>query len=100
MIRFFLTVISITLCLHLNVIAQDSLFHYEVEAQTTATSNGVVPFWMRSNQFDSIPNSGASGSFLGRVYKAYDTTTSDNWYGKEKLIDWGAGFEGRTNLGK
>lgn len=100
MTRLILTVFSISLCLHLNVSAQDSLFHYEVEAQATATSNGHVPFWMRSNQYGSIPNSGASGSFLARASKTYDTTRSDNWYGKEKLIDWGAGFEGRTNVGK
>ncbi|HUH18892.1 capsule assembly Wzi family protein [Albibacterium sp.] len=100
MIRSLFTVLVITLCFHLHTFAQDSLFHYEVEAQTSATSNGVVPFWMRSNQFGSIPTAGVSGSLLARASKTYDTTRSDNWYGKEKLIDWGAGFEGRTNLGK
>ncbi|WP_132220749.1 capsule assembly Wzi family protein [Albibacterium bauzanense] len=100
MTRPLFTILSIIFCLQLNVFAQDSLFHYEVEAQTTATSNGVVPFWMRSNQYGSIPNAGVSGSFLGRASKAYDTTRSNTWYGKKKLIDWGAGFEGRTNLGK
>lgn len=100
MTRFLFTILSIIFCLQSNVFAQDSLFHYEVEAQTTATSNDVVPFWMRSNQFGSVPSAGISGSLLARAYKAYDTARRDNWYGKEKLIDWGAGFEGRTNLGK
>lgn len=100
MIRFLFAALSLIFCLHLNVLGQDSLFHYEVEAQTIGTSNGVVPFWMRSNQYGSIPLSGASASFIGRAYKAYDSTKADNWYGKTKLIDWGAGFEGRTNLGK
>lgn len=100
MIRFLFLALSINLCLVYNTFAQDSLFQYEVEAQTIATSNGVVPFWMRSNHFGSIPTAGVSGSLIARAHKTYDTTRSDNWYGKEKLIDWGAGLEGRTNLGK
>jgi len=100
MIRSLFIVLSTFICSYLNASAQDSLFHYEAEVQATGTSNGVVPFWMRSNQYGSVPNAGISTSFLGRAYKSYDTAKSDNWYGKEKLIDWGVGFEGRANLGK
>ncbi|WP_245925397.1 capsule assembly Wzi family protein [Arcticibacter pallidicorallinus] len=58
--------------------------------QGNGTTNGTVPFWMRSNQFGSIPLSGASTSFIAKAYKGYDST---------KTIDWGFGTEARANLG-
>lgn len=57
------------------------------------TSGGTVPFWLRSNQFGSVPLDGASLSVIGFARKDYDT-------GLGKLFDWGASFEGRANLGQ
>lgn len=74
-------------------LSQNSTITYGIEAQATGTTNGVVPFWMRSNQFGSIPSNGVSGSFIGKVHKDYSI-------GSTSLFDWGAGFEGRTNVGK
>lgn len=71
-------------------------FKAEVEIQAIGTTNKVVPFWMRSNQYGSVPLSGASGSLLGRISKDYDSNDKDN----RKLVDWGFGFEGRANGGK
>jgi len=86
--------VSLTLCiLCLVTKAQDSLFKYQVEAQGIYNSNGQVPFWFRSNQFGSVPLSGASTSFIARAVKDF---ASD----KSKFFDWAAGFEGRANLGK
>jgi hypothetical protein len=70
-------------------------FKAEVEIQATGTTNKVVPFWMRSNQYGSVPLNGGSGSVLGRFSKDYDNNNQN-----EKLIDWGFGFEGRANGGK
>ncbi len=72
---------------------QSSLVKYEIEAQAIGTTNNVVPFWMRSNQYGSVPSDGISGSFIGRAHKGYDST-------KTGLFDWGAGLEGRVNAGK
>jgi hypothetical protein len=63
----------------------------ELELQMGALTNSEVPFWMRSNQYGSVPTSGLSASILGRVYKPYKA--------KSKLLDWGFGFEGRLNTG-
>jgi len=71
-------------------------FKAEVEIQATGTTNKVVPFWMRSNQYGSVPLNGVSGSLLGRFNKDYDSKDQDN----KRLIDWGFGFEGRANGGK
>lgn len=72
--------------------AQEKQLRLEIEGQAIGTTNDVVPFWMRSNQFGSVPVEGASASFIGRAYKEYEKGTS-------QTFDWGAGFEGRVNAG-
>jgi hypothetical protein len=73
--------------------AQKLGIKYELEAQAIGTTNDVVPFWIRSNQFGSIPLSGASAGFIGKAYKEYKNSDIEK-------IDWGFGFEGRANAGK
>ena len=70
---------------------------YEVGVSASATSNGVVPFWMRSNQYGSIPLTGASSSFHGKIIKEYNPHRDSS--GKHRLWDWGLGVEGRMNIG-
>ncbi|WP_034256812.1 capsule assembly Wzi family protein [Adhaeribacter aquaticus] len=67
--------------------------HYGLEGQGIVTTSGQVPFWLRSNQFGSVPLSGPSVSFISRLRKDYDSTQT-------KLFDWGVGYEGRVNVGK
>lgn len=66
---------------------------FELQSFTGYTSNGTVPFWLRSNHFGSVPLDGASLSLIGFARKDFGS-------GKEKLFDWGASFEGRANLGQ
>lgn len=70
--------------------AQYQNVHISLEAQGIATTNNVVPFWLRANQFGSVPLSGGSGSLIGKIRKDYDTT---------KTYGWAASFEGRGNAG-
>jgi hypothetical protein len=72
------------------LIAQEKDVHISLEAQGITTTNDAVPFWLRSNQFGSIPLKGSSGSIIGSIRKDYDST---------KTYGWGASFEGRANLG-
>lgn len=72
--------------------AQVSDVHASLEVQGVETTNGTVPFWLRANQYGSVPLSGTSGSFIGRLRKDYDTT--------RRVFDWAASFEGRVNLGR
>ncbi|MBB6500867.1 capsule assembly Wzi family protein [Pedobacter cryoconitis] len=91
----FLSILSF-LILSANANAQTSPVNYEIETQAIGTSNDVVPFWMRSNQFGSVPLAGASASFIGRAYKDYRDLNSS----EQPLTDWGFGFEGRANAGR
>jgi hypothetical protein len=80
------------LLIALAVSGQDRNYNFTVQTLGGYTTPGVVPFWLRSNQYGSIPLEGASLSFIGAARKDYDLLG-------EKLFDWGASFEGRTNLG-
>ena len=73
--------------------AQDSNLSFKIESWGGYTSNGQVPFWLRSNQFGSIPIDGPSLSLIGSARKDYDLAS-------DKLFDWGASIEGRANLGQ
>ncbi|CAG4995388.1 hypothetical protein DYBT9275_01625 [Dyadobacter sp. CECT 9275] len=72
--------------------AQSALYQANVEAQASVMGKN-VPFWMRSNQFGSIPLSGTSGSILAGGQKMYQSKD-------KKFFDWGASVQARTNFGK
>lgn len=81
------------LLLSSNVTSQTDNYNFNVQALGGYTTPGVVPFWLRSNQYGSIPLDGASLSLIGAARKDYDLA-------KDKIFDWGASFEGRANLGQ
>jgi hypothetical protein len=83
-------ILTAIILVHLVANAQVKDVHVSLEVQGIETTNGTVPFWLRSNQFGSIPLSGTSGSLIGKIRKDYDTT---------KRFGWGAAFEGRGNVG-
>lgn len=72
--------------------SQPANINYSVQTLGGFTTSGHVPFWLRSNQYGSIPLDGTSLSFIGSVRKDYDLSN-------ERLFDWGASIEGRANLG-
>ena len=72
--------------------AQGNAVHYTLEASGGYVSSSYVPFWLRSNQFGSIPLDNASLSFIGSVRKEYNVKS-------KKFFDWGASIEARANIG-
>ena len=84
---------AVICCFAGKVSAQQGNYVFGLEGWAGYTSNGTVPFWLRSNQFGSVPLDGASLSLVGFARKEYDP-------GGKKLFDWGASFEGRANLGQ
>jgi hypothetical protein len=63
------------------------------------TNSSYVPFWMRTNQHGSLPQSGGSAALIGTFYKAYRNPTDSNGRNLNKW-DWSAGIEIRMNAGK
>ncbi|MBE9510640.1 MAG: hypothetical protein IMY71_07170 [Bacteroidetes bacterium] len=84
--------VFLLLCSLTIVNAQQNKPIYKVESMACLTSKGIVPFWLRSNQYGSIPIDNISMSLIGSMHKDYDST-------KTHLIDWKAAFEGRINVG-
>jgi hypothetical protein len=68
-------------------------FNSKLEAGSVLTSPGHVPFWMRSNQYGAIPQSGLSTYTTGSFYKDYDTS-------KKRRTGWALGLEARADAGK
>jgi hypothetical protein len=75
-----------------NTDAQKSNFSYNLGSSAGFISLGHVPFWLRSNQFGSIPLDKASLSLIGSIRKDYDTAQT-------RIFDWGVSVEGRANIG-
>lgn len=65
-----------------------------IESQVGMTNKDVVPFWMRSNQFGSIPATGLSNSWLIGFQKNLKQIESTDF----SSFDWGLNFESRVNL--
>ena len=71
---------------------EPSLLHASIGVQGVVTTPDHVPFWMRSNQFGSIPLPGTTGSAIGSIRIDYDSTSGS-------LMDWGGGAEARADFG-
>jgi hypothetical protein len=77
----------------LNISAQKKSFSYYLGSSGGYITPDQVPFWLRSNQFGSVPLDNASLSLTGALRKDYSHT-------KYKIFDWGAAVEGRANIGE
>lgn len=73
--------------------AQERNFFINMEALGSLMTSGNVPFWLRANQYGSIPPGNSSLGFISSLKKDYKKTGLNT-------PDWGASFEVRANLGQ
>lgn len=71
---------------------------YQLEAGTYLSTSGITPFWLRSNQYGTVPLSSPILTFRGSAHKEYDSTKNDNQ--RLKKFGYGYGFWGVANVGK
>lgn len=90
-----LTVILLCLMAYISVKAQSGQngFQYSIEGQIGITPPGKLPFWLRADQYGSIPLTGLSGGIIGSAFKSYDSTL------RRSGFKWGGGVQVRTNVG-
>lgn len=91
---------GITLLNH-SAIAQERQSVYRFDATLMGTYAGpqVVPFWMRSNQYGSIPLEGGSASVLLSAVKGYSFKNNNQALNrKSSKWDWGYALEARANI--
>jgi hypothetical protein len=72
--------------------AQDSLYKFDLKFISGYNGPEHVPFWIRSNQYGSVPPSGVSMGLIGSVTKEYNSNT-------QSFTGWGFGLESRLNIG-
>lgn len=72
--------------------SNEPLYGAFISTGLTATTDGSVPFWMRSRQYGNNPIDGLSGSLIAGAHKDYVQH-------RNPLFDWGAGVEARVNAG-
>jgi hypothetical protein len=77
----------------MKIYAQSDLLSGTLESMVGYIPPGKMPFWLRSNQFGSIPLDDASLSIVGSFRKEYKNS-------KKNLLDWGLSLEGRANIGQ
>ncbi|MFP5081179.1 capsule assembly Wzi family protein [Pedobacter sp. JCM 36344] len=70
------------------------------EVQAIASSTKDIPFWMRSNQYGSVPITGLSSALTANFMKEYESSAQQYSSNQPKLFDWGFGFESRVNVGQ
>lgn len=87
-----LFILFLLLCFCPLIFSQENNPSFGVILNGAYISPDKTPFWLRSNQYESIPADYFSLSLIGTVHRDYDNS-------HEKLIDWGAAFEGRLNIG-
>lgn len=80
------------LCSSMTLKAQEDNLSLNVETLAGYISEDYVPFWLRANQYGSIPETGASLSLIGSLHKEYNSHETG-------IFDWGVGVEGRFNVG-
>jgi hypothetical protein len=73
-------------------LAQDSTVSAEIRVEGTLISGDHVPFWLRANQYGSVPYGNGSGTVIGGLHKYYNSED-------KPLFDWGGGLEVRADMG-
>lgn len=75
-----------------DLLAQESIFNYQLQMLGGYCGPSEVPFWLRSNQFGNEPPSGTSLGLIGAAKKDYNPIFDGR-------IDWGCAIEGRISVG-
>ena len=73
---------------------------YTAEAGTIISTNGETPFWLRANQYGTVPNQSPVFTLKGSISSDYKKAiTKEDQYKLSKL-DWGYGLNIVGNVGK
>ncbi len=75
-----------------SIFGQNKNISFDLASAASYITPRHIPFWLRSNQFGSIPLDNASLSLIGSIHKDYDNS-------KARIFDWGFSLEGRGNIG-
>ena len=73
---------------------------YTAEAGTIISTNGETPFWLRANQYGTVPNQSPVFTLRGSVSSDYKKAITKEDQYKLSKFDWGYGLNIVGNVGK
>ena len=73
---------------------------YTAEAGTIVSTNGETPFWLRANQYGTVPNQSPIFTLRGSVSSDYKKAITKEDQYKLSKFDWGYGLNIVGNVGK
>jgi Capsule assembly protein Wzi len=73
---------------------------YTAEAETIISSNGETPFWLRANQYGTVPNQSPIFTLRGSISSDYKKAITKEDQYKLSKFDWGFGLNIVGNVGK
>jgi Capsule assembly protein Wzi len=73
---------------------------YTAEAGTIISSNGETPFWLRANQYGTVPNQSPIFTLRGSIISDYKKAITKEDQYKLSKFDWGFGLNIVGNVGK
>lgn len=73
---------------------------YTAEVGTIISSNGETPFWLRTNQYGTVPNQSPVFTLRGSVSSDYKKAITKEDQYKLSKFDWGYGLNIVGNVGK
>ncbi len=73
---------------------------YSAEAGTIISTNGETPFWLRANQYGTVPNQSPIFTLRGSVSSDYKKAITKEDQYKLSKFDWGYGLNIVGNVGK
>ena len=73
---------------------------YTAEAGTIISTNGETPFWLRANQYGTVPNQSPIFTLRGSVSSDYKKAITKEDQYKLSKFDWGYGLNIVGNVGK
>lgn len=68
----------------------------QVEVGGLAASGGAMPFWLRANQWGTVPLTNPAGTLRAGIWKPYRSDTSTT--GQQRQLDWSMGAQVVGNL--
>src|SRR5919202_2135295 len=72
--------------------------HYTVELGGLAVSSQQTPYWLRTNQYGTMPLQGSLGTLRVGMLRDYKPRT-DSATKRKKRFDWGFGLYAVANVG-
>lgn len=72
----------------------------QLEGGWVGTTGGAIPFWLRANQYGSVPLAGSTATLRAGIVSEYRPVRVDSAANRHRKLDWGYGVDLVVNAGQ